>query len=62
MNEMTLIRKIRSEIAEHIHYKMDGENWSENKYLVQVVEDIDYFLKQRDKEFDEYLTNEVEKC
>jgi hypothetical protein len=53
MSEIELIRQLRSKISNHIHYNVNGDNWKENKYLFEVVEQIDSYLKERDREFEE---------
>lgn len=37
----------------HVHFEMNAENWKENIYVVKIMEDIDNFLKLRDREFEE---------
>lgn len=53
MKEVELIRKIRSEIMNHIHFEMNADNWKGSVYLVNVLEDIDNFISLRDREFEE---------
>lgn len=52
MDEILLIREIRAKIANHIHYKVNGDNWEEHKYLLEVIERVDKYLKDRDSEYD----------
>ena len=53
MSELLLIRQIRSDLANHMHYNVNGDNWTDNKYLVDVMQRIDNYLQERDKEYDE---------
>lgn len=53
MKEIMLIRQIRSDIANQLHYKVNGDNWSEYKYLIDVVDRIDSYLKQMDEEYEQ---------
>lgn len=53
MSEVLMIRQIRQKISNHIHYDVKAENWNENKYLFEVIEQIDSYLKERDREYEE---------